>query len=289
MSMGRDPSVVLTEDGSSNVAVPRNVYQWRYRRCKALVNVLLLTYSTVTEQLMSLCHCVDVPGLPSSAGSASRLAIAAEEVQCFQSWQVLTIIVISFGVAPLPFLLFWWIERRRKRQRSKKKMEVELSSSYNPELMALFNVLRGPFQSSTTTSIPRNWELFILFRRFVLLACYSFLDISSHYFWRDMAISVCNVAILMLHITYRPFKHKFEQNLETASLSLLVLLSLLNFRPSIQVDLGMGVGQSPQDLAVQNLQVALLLGPALGIGLFKLFSFRSAAHRCVCQALSGKC
>jgi hypothetical protein len=261
-------------DGRSNM-VPRITYKWRYRRCKALVNVLLLTYSTMTEQLMLLCYCVTVPALPSGAGSTNRLAIAAEKVQCYQSWQYLVIILIAFGVAPLPFLLFWWIERRRKHQRAEKRMEVELSSPYSPELMALFNVLRGPFQksSSTTTTtaaattitdtLSRNWELFILFRRFVLLAIYSFFSTHSNYFWRATAMAICNVAILVLHIACRPFKHKIEQNLETVSLSLLVLLSLLNFRQAIEDDLGVDAGQRPQDVSVQNLQVALLLGPAL--------------------------
>jgi hypothetical protein len=120
--------------------------------------------------------------------------------------------------------------------------------------LAILRVLEGPFKQS---AMARNWELVVLCRRFTLLALYTLLVLSP--FWQDVALALCNVAILAAHLLVAPYKKPLEQRAETASLGLLVLASTLNF--------GMGVeggefgGKVFSDNIIRQLQLLLLVVP----------------------------
>jgi hypothetical protein len=223
---------------------------WGLRKWKALTTLLLVTYSIVTETTMSLLRCIEVPGF------GLRLVLAAEQVRCFESWQLLLILLLALLLAPFPLALFIWVRAKQKRQGTNWKEQSNKGGMATTEL-AVLQVLEGPFKR---TAVARNWELVVLGRRFVLLALYTFLYNSP--FWQDVALAGCNVAILAAHLLVAPYRQPLEQGVETASLSLLVFLSVLNFGAGVEGGTFGGSGFS--DTAVVQLRLVLLLLP-LGV------------------------
>jgi hypothetical protein len=235
-------------------ATPLAVYskncRWGFRKWKALTTLLLVTYSVVTETTMSLLRCIEVPGF------GLRLVLAAEQVHCFEPWQLLLIFLLALLLAPFPLVLFMWVRAKQKQQQDANWKGQDHNDMATTEL-AVLQVLEGPFKR---TAIARNWELVVLGRRFVLLALYTFLYNSP--FWQDVALAGCNVAILAAHLLVVPYREALEQGVETASLSLLVFLSLLNFSAGVEGGTFGGSGFSNTD--VVQLRLFLLLLP-LGV------------------------
>jgi hypothetical protein len=92
----------------------------------------------------------------------------------------------------------------------------------------------------------------------LLLALYTFVQDP---FWQAVTLAVCNVAILAAHLVVAPFRQPLEQWVETVSLSLLVLLSVLN------VGGGVGGGET-----VGQLQQVLLLTPLFLAGIMLMYA-----------------
>jgi hypothetical protein len=241
-------------------------FRQSFRKWKALTTLLLITYSVVTETCMSLLRCVSVAGLPGSSDGSKdgthselRLMLSPQQVQCFEPWQKLLIAIVVLVLAPFPLVLFAWV---RRHQRKEKHTHARTNKNTLGAELAILRVLEGPFKQS---AMARNWELVVLCRRFTLLALYTLLVLSP--FWQDLALALCNVAILAAHLLAAPYKKPLEQRAETASLGLLVLASTLNF--------GMGVeggefgGKVFSDKFIQRLQLQLLLVP-LGAALLLL-------------------
>jgi hypothetical protein len=275
----------LDADAGSRSASRRYAsFQAGFRRSKAITTLLLLTYSIITEGTMALLRCVEVQGLPPRL--SLRLMLAAQEVICWTPWQQLLIAVLVLILAPFPLVLLIWVQAKRRKLRrlrdtgmsgSGEKAGFATDSAANgdgigaatrrveasDELLwlggrqlgtelAVAKVLEGPFKSSP--SLARNWELVILARRFVLLACFTF--VRDNY-WRDVALTACCVTILVLHLLVTPFRERKDQQLETASLSMLVLLAVLGFGESVAAVLG----DDFSDTAVDTLQLLLLVLP----------------------------
>jgi hypothetical protein len=202
---------------------------------------------------MSLLRCVDVRGLAGGSGGTNgthtelRLALAAEQVKCFESWQWVLIVLLVAVLFPFPILLFVRVRRKQERQQSTRQGMLGAE-------LAVVRVLEGPFKQSV---IARNWELVVLGRRFLLLALYTFVQDP---FWQAAALAICNVAILAAHLVVAPFRQPLEQRVETVSLSLLVLLSVLN----------VGSGASSGG-AVGQLQQVLLLTPLILAGTMLMY------------------
>ena len=115
----------------------------------------------------------------------------------------------------------------------------------------MVRVLEAPFRKQS--AVARNWELVILARRFVLLAAYTFIEDP---FWQEVALTISCIAILAMHLGVAPFRRPWEQQLESASLSVLVGLAVLSFsKYSKQVQ------GYPIPHGVFMLQVAALVAP----------------------------
>jgi hypothetical protein len=228
--------------------VSSNHRMWGFRKWKALTTLLLVTYSVVTETTMSLLRCIEVPGF------GLRLVLAAEQVQCFEPWQLLLILILALLLAPFPLVLFMWVRAKQKQQQGANWKGEDCNDNMAATELAVLQVLEGPFKR---TAVARNWELVVLGRRFVLLALYTFLYNSP--FWQDVALAGCNVAILAAHLLVVPYRQPLEQGVETASLILLVFLSLLNFSAGVEGSTFGGSGFS--NTGVVQLRLVLLLLP----------------------------
>ena len=219
------------------------------------IELLLLGYERLAESSLNLMNCFPI-------GSEKRLFIDAEIV-CWQWWQyiLLTYIIVSvvpfilvlyFGsskldhasisvkeflgacIFPLPFLVYWLFKRvlitgnntPHDRQNNKEVVEV----------------LHGPFRHPNDNGNDNGtlyWESVLIGRRLALLLCHAFITNSM---LRLICMTVACIAILLHHALKSPFQDPIANRSETASLSILAVMAVINLTKATLVSFGITVG-----------------------------------------------
>ncbi|XP_068720714.1 uncharacterized protein [Montipora capricornis] len=219
------------------------------------IELLLLGYERLAESSLNLMNCFPI-------GSEKRLFIDAEIV-CWQWWQyiLLTYIIVSvvpfilvlyFGssklydasisakevlgacIFPLPFLVYWLFKRvlitgnntPHDRQNNKEVVEV----------------LHGPFRHPNDNGNDNGtlyWESVLIGRRLALLLCHAFITNSM---LRLVCMTVACIAILLHHALKSPFQDPIANRSETASLTILAVMAVINLTKATLVSFGITVG-----------------------------------------------
>jgi hypothetical protein len=205
-----------------------SVYCLPYRYSKALVKLMLLSYSTMLSTTLQMLHCVRVEGVT----HPMRLYLAPDSVRCYEPmWQKLLFVLLFSVLLPFPLLLWQWRQWLQSRMRE----SLVQGSTFEASLAAL-HVIQGPFR--TVHPITASWECIILLRRLVIASAAMFLETQP--FWRAVVLAAANIVALCCHIAYQPLRDLQMQRLETISLSLLVALSLLKWHEAIFTELSPG-------------------------------------------------
>lgn len=215
----------------------------------ATLETMLLGYATIANVAFSLVRCV-------SLGSQSRWFYNGN-VECFQSWQYVSVVfnlifVVPFMLTlawasikvqkgtitakelflatlfPLPFLLRWIL--RAIRSSSQRESRAEQT---NVSLHALKLVLFEPFRKSVHKQNGAvYWQSLMIARRFVLVLLSTFIaEPSSRLFF----MTLFNVLALFHHVSVKPFLKSFANHLESVSLLLLVIFGLMNMHKSVYI------------------------------------------------------
>ena len=215
----------------------------------AVIELLLLGYERLARTSLTLMHCVTI-------GSQKRLFIDAE-VACWQWWQYIVlayiiasvvpfIIVLYFGsyklykasisaieflgacVFPLPFLIYWFL---------KKMLTIRDSGSESTQTNAgVLEILHAPFrQPNDNDNGTIYWESVLIGRRFLLLACYAFI---TNTMFRMICMTAVCVIILLHHDLKNPYRDPIANKCETCSLSVLVMLAVVNITKATLISSG---------------------------------------------------
>ncbi|CAH3113744.1 unnamed protein product, partial [Pocillopora meandrina] len=217
------------------------------------MEVLLLGYERLAETCFKLMTCVSI-------GSEMRLFIDAN-VTCMQWWQYLVlaciavfivpfIVVLYLGssklykgsmketeflaacVLPLPFLVYWLLKKTEKRP-GNESLAVQ---AVNKDVM---EVLHGPFRPPKSDDKGTlYWESVLIGRRFILLACHSFITSPM---LRMIAMATACSLIALHHVLKYPFRNVIANRVETLSLTALLIISIINLTKATLISFGITV------------------------------------------------
>ncbi|KAL9973700.1 hypothetical protein ACROYT_G020188, partial [Oculina patagonica] len=218
-----------------------------------VMEVLLLGYERLAETSLKLMHCVSV-------GSTKRLFIDAN-VPCMQWWQYVLLAYIAVFVVPfiivlysgscklysasitareflaacmlpLPFLIYWFVKKMQKQTRQNSTR----AQSVNKDVL---EVLHGPFRP------PNNedkgtlyWESVLIGRRFILLACHSFIRSSM---LRMVFMSAACLLMTIHHVLKKPFREPLANKAETLSLTALTIIAQINLTKATLMSFGITI------------------------------------------------
>lgn len=233
--------------------ITRNQKPSLFHYMAVIIEVVLLGYERLAETFLKLMTCVSV-------GSEMRLFIDAN-VTCMQWWQYLVlaciavfivpfIIVLYFGssklckasitateflaacVLPLPFLVYW-LRKKGQKQPGNQSLEAKV---VNKDVM---EVLHGPFRPPKSDDKGTlYWESVLIGRRFILLACHSFITSPM---LRMIAMATACTLIALHHVSKNPFRDPMANGAETLSLTALIVISIINLTKATLISFGITI------------------------------------------------
>ena len=218
-----------------------------------VMEVLLLGYERLAETSLTLMHCVSI-------GSRRWLFIDAN-VPCMQWWQYfllayITVFVVPFiivlycgssklysslitareflaaCVLPLPFLIFWLFKKKQKQT-------GENSTRLHALNRDVLEILHGPFRPpSNQDKGTLYWESVLIGRRFILLACHSFIRRSM---LRMVSMAAACFLMTIHHVLKNPFHEVLANKAETLSLSTLTMIAIINLTKATIMSFGITI------------------------------------------------
>ena len=218
------------------------------------VEVLLLGYERLAETSLKLMHCVSI-------GSGKWLFIDGN-VSCFQWWQYILFVYVSVFVMPfimvlycgssklykssitaseflaacmlpLPFLIYWSFKGMRKRRGD----DSVNAQKGNKELL---QILHGPFcPPNNIAKGTLYWESVLVGRRFVLLACHTFITNSI---LRAVCMTTACFLMTLHHIVKNPYRDPLANKAEALSLAGLTLIAAINVPKATLLSVGIDIG-----------------------------------------------
>ena len=233
--------------------ITRNQKPSLFHYMAVIIEVLLLGYERLAETCLKLMTCVSI-------GSEMRLFIDAN-VTCMQWWQYLVlaciavfivpfIVVLYLGssklykgsmketeflaacVLPLPFLVYWLRKKAQKQPRNE-SLEAKV---VNKDVM---EVLHGPFRPPKSDDKGTlYWESVLIGRRFILLACHSFITSPM---LRMIAMATACTLIALHHVSKNPFRDPMANGAETLSLTALIVISIINLTKATLISFGITI------------------------------------------------
>ena len=260
------------------------------RYLAATVDCLLLGYSTLANTTLKALNCVPIQ-------TSSRFFYDGN-IQCWQWWQklcggVICVFIIPFVfvlyrgskllhikeisqkqflyacLIPLPFAVRWMLS-------CKKIPHSETGDSYdNSEQLSLLpadrsirrqsitdpvhGVIYGPFKKPDDRegSGAVYWESVLIGRRLVLICLHTFIVFP---FIRMVCLSAACALILTHHIWKKPFKDVRVNHGETASLTALLVLAVVNMADALAINRGILSKQEHGCLKVLHVVEVILLG-----------------------------
>ena len=228
------------------------------RYLAATVDCLLLGYSTLAGTTLEALNCVPIQ-------TSSRFFYDGN-IQCWQWWQKLCGVVICIYIVPFAFVLYRGSKLLHRKQISAKRFlyacliplpfalhwmvsckkippsESDTSYDSDEQLRLLpahrpirrqsitdpvHGVIYGPFKKHDDSqgSGAVYWESVLIGRRLVLISLHTFIVFP---FIRMVCLSVTCALILAHHMWKKPFKDVRVNHGETASLTALLFLAVVN-------------------------------------------------------------
>ena len=240
----------------------------------ASVRTLFLSYTVLATVSIQLIRCINI--------NAETRWFYNGNVVCYQWWQYAAVLFNSIFVLPFMLILAWASYKLHKQAITLKQLLIGFilplpslvfllfSMKFSPginhveqtaNLEVLQKMLLTPFRE------PRalHWKSIMIARRLVLVLLFCFINETSYkLFWMT---TTCLLA-LFHHLSVKPFKHKWVNNLESVSLLFLVVLGFINLYKTVLVE--SSVRQTDSVKAIQWLEVVILaIFPA---SIFLLFS-----------------
>ena len=135
-------------------------------------------------------------------------------------------------VLPLPFLVYW-LRKKAQKQPGNQSLEAKV---VNKDVM---EVLHGPFRPPKSDDKGTlYWESVLIGRRFILLACHSFITSPM---LRMIAMATACTLIALHHVSKNPFRDPMANGAETLSLTALIVISIINLTKATLISFGISI------------------------------------------------
>ena len=246
-----------------------------------ILRILLISYSTITVSCFTLLFCVEL-------GIHGKVLYIDGTIQCFRWWQYIVIAIVCIWIAlypvtiyasswliqrnhlskgkyllsillPLPTILFWIFIRICYQKDNTDRVDNTL---LDPNTRQMLNVFEGPFRNYHGAKKNNNyrlpWEAVHIGRRLVLIIAKTFIN--------DVLLRLCLMLVSVIlfafhHIYVQPYSTKVLNNIETASLLMLIVICILNTVPGYIYMNPLCVSSYVRHLLItlRNLETVLLL------------------------------
>lgn len=213
------------------------------RALSAFTHICLLMYSATARLCLRLLHCVPYKN--------TKVLFIDGTMKCYQIFQYVLLgyalisvlpfclvpflgsYVLKLGLIsvtqfflgcllPLPFCCYWLLLLLRNRADVNEYHRPHESAIHRNRL-AILHVLSAPFRNHEAVAcFPDSrlaWESVLILRRLVLILIFGFMYDRR---WRALSALIACVLILVIHLYVKPFRKRWENFLETASLATLV-------------------------------------------------------------------
>ena len=215
-----------------------------------ILQILLISYSTITVSCFTLLHCVEI-------GSFGKVLYIDGTIKCFRWWQYIVIAIICIWVALYPVAIYAssWLIHRNQPTKDKYLLSILLplptilysifikichrkdnvysvdDTLLDPNTREILNVLEGPFRKyhgTNNNSYKLPWEAVLIGRRLVLIITRTFIN--------NVLLRLCLMLVSVIlfafhHLYVQPYSTKVLNNIETASLLMLIFICILNIVP----------------------------------------------------------
>ena len=204
------------------------------------IESLLLGYERLTETSLKLLHFERI-------GNTWRLFYDGN-IECLQAWQSVFIgYVVLFAVPfifavywasrklqkncisakeflascilPMPFLIYWSVQHFKRAEL------IHYPPEDTKEIKEIFHDSFRPPRPEKEESGTVYWECVLIGRRFVLLCFHGFI---SNPMLRLFCLSTACLLILVHHVITKPYRNSKMNTCESISLSMLVIISIIN-------------------------------------------------------------
>ena len=216
-----------------------------------ILRILLISYNTITVSCFTLLFCVEL-------GSFGKVLYIDGTIKCFRWWQYIVIAIVCIWIAlypvtiyasswliqrnhlttgkyllsivlPLPTILYWIFIKIFHRKGNTDRVD---NTPLDPDTREMLNVFEGPFRNYNGANKNNNyklpWEAVLIGRRLVLIITKTFIN--------DVHLRLCLMLVSVIlfafhHIYVQPYSTKLLNNIETASLLMLIVICILNTVP----------------------------------------------------------
>ena len=223
----------------------------------AILQLILLGYSTLTSSILSLVTCI-------SLANGHKILYIDGSKSCYQHWQYALLSFLLFWaiplihaihklpsymrnreisilrfyvvfILPLPFAVYTTIKSGRGKQSFKESETEPASSSMNADnvtvqadtMSKLLNVITGPFRynASGKQQIKLSWEPGLLLQRILLSLCHTFIIEPTN---RSLVLLLFVMIMANLNFMYRPFNSRLLNATNGATYILLCITAIIN-------------------------------------------------------------
>ena len=216
-----------------------------------ILQILLISYSPITVSCFTLLFCVEL-------GSLGKVLYIDGTIKCFSWWQYVIIAIVCIWIAsypvtivasswliqrnqltkgnyllsillPLPTILYWIFITICHRKDSTDRAD---NTPLDPNTRKMLNVFEGPFRNYHGANKNNNyklpWEAVLIGRRLILIITKTFIN---DVLFRLRLMLVFVILFAFHHIYVQPYSTNVLNNIETASLLMLIVICILNGVP----------------------------------------------------------
>ena len=223
--------------------------------CCCVLQLLLISYSSLTVTCFSLLSCVNLD-------SIGQVLFIDGSIRCYTWWQFIIITIVCIWIAslpiaiyaaswllnvhmvsakkfllslllPLPTIIYWLHVCIKKRNNNEPEAEMQDKKRPNKIAEEMQDLLEGPFRCYHGAVNDRqyrlSWESIFIGRRLILIIIMTFVT--------DTLLRLYLMLFFMFlftlhHIYVRPFISDFLNSIELISLCMLSIICALNILPA---------------------------------------------------------
>ena len=233
-----------------------------------LVRIGLLGYSTLIRRLLILVNCVYVPP------EEGVFLLYSGEIECFHPWQIgCSIILGLLGLLPFGFIYLL-------RDKTKKMATPQAATGSLARRLSQLKIARTRLVELLTVDYKpefRYWEGVLLVYRLAVASCSTLIPQVAMML---LVLFFCNLSMLMIHVSIRPFRSPAAQQVQTICLTNLTIISACSLPAALLISLAFTPPtESAGTLTLSWIQFTALTSSAfLALGVLLQHRYHSRSH-----------
>ncbi len=230
-------------------SIVRTLESFKSKFVRGLIEIIKYTYAGFCSMIFMSLVCVQI--------SKNYVWWYDGTNICMENWQIVIIIFAAFYAIPLPLALVLGLKLLKQNKISsskfvcsclcpplaiyfklrygylKKDLKIEQPIVISKVSKVIISVLQGPYRNDEMY-LTLYWEAMVSVRRLLITG----MTLVSYASIRMIIITALCLIFLIQHINFSPFQSRGSNNIETLSLSLLVMTSMINLLKASLTDSG---------------------------------------------------